>query len=213
VPGDEIGFYDLAQIVDVLLNYSSSVGAELMALGIPTVTPKSSYFYTYPNELNRVGLTKEDYDEKILTAINDGWSLENSKAAFRWYGFLFTRVAVGFSETVTTRPTQLRPKNPGFKLWLWKKLTFLILQYGPLVRERLSLRRKELPVRTVEHFDDILRNKKSYLCESTMFMREKVSAIAETNEMNKLFTKLLDGPWKNINEENSLAGRVRAHLR
>lgn len=212
VPGDEIGLYDLAQIVDVLLNYSSSVGAELMALGIPTVTPKSSYFYTYPNELNRVGQTEKDYDQKILSAVHDGWSIENSKAAFRWYGFLFTRVAAGFSETVTARPTQLRPKKPGLKLWLWKKLTFLILQYGPLVRERLSLRRKSLPVSTVEHFDYILRNKKSYLCESTMFIREKVSAEAETNELNVLFTKLLNGPWKNITEENSLAGRVRAHL-
>ena len=212
VPEDEIGLYDLAQIVDVLLNYSSSVGAELMALGIPTVTPKSSYFYTYPNELNRIGQTKNEYDHKIISAVEEGWSIENSRAAFRWYGFLFTRVAAGFSETVTARPTQLRPKKPGFKLWLWKKLTFLILQYGPLVRERLSLRRKTLPVSTVEHFDYILRNKKTYLCESTMFSNEKVSTNTETKELNILFAKLLEGPWKEITDENSLAGRVRAHL-
>ncbi|MEO5921624.1 MAG: hypothetical protein ABIQ01_10840, partial [Pseudolysinimonas sp.] len=48
MPEDGIGLYDLMQVVDVLLNFRSSVGAELASVGIPVVVPANSDFYTYP---------------------------------------------------------------------------------------------------------------------------------------------------------------------
>lgn len=212
VPDDNIGLYDLAQIVDVLLNYSSTVGAELMALGIPTVVPWSSYFYTYPNELNLVGKTTGEYDNLLRNSLDTGWSLENSRKAFRWFGYLFTRVAAGFSETVSARPTNIRPKKPGFRLWLWRKAVYILLQYGPMIRERLSMRNRELPDRSVEAFNDILTHKKLFLSDSEVLKEAAGTMEEETEQLFNLFKRLSENEWSSVTESNSLAGRVRTAL-
>jgi hypothetical protein len=212
VPSDDVSLYDLIQIVDVVLNYSSSVGAELMALGLPVVVPANSNFYTYPNELNRIGHTKRDYEKLIRKAAVEGWSLDNARKAFRWYGFFFGRVSASFTETFTSRPTSIRPKKPGFRLWLWKKAIHLILQHGPLILERLALRRGALPTETIRLFDDVLKNDLDTVSDSRLFVSAPASIEDETKFLEEFFTGLLSVQWKDIAEENSLAGRVRAAL-
>ena len=212
VPDDNVGLYDLAQIVDVLLNYTSTVGAELMALGIPVVVPSNSRFYTYPSELNLIGKTTAQYGKLIRQAITAGWSLENSRLAFRWFSFLFTRVAAGFSETYTSRPTAIRPKKPGFRLWLWKKLVYFIIQFGPLIRERLSLRRRDLPASTIALFDDVLVNNLESVSDSQLWKRPATSLEEETAALTEFFRSLANDQWSGVTESNSLAGRVRAYL-
>jgi len=212
VPSDNVSLYDLIQIVDVVLNFRSSVGAELMALGLPVVVPANSNFYTYPNELNRIGHTKRDYEKLIRKAAVEGWSLDNARKAFRWYGFFFGRVSASFSETYTSRPTSIRPKKPGFRLWLWKKAIHLILQHGPLILERLALRRGPLPDQTVQLFDDVLKNDLDTVSDSRLFVSSRASIEDETRFLEEFFTGLLSVQWKDIAEENSLAGRVRTAL-
>jgi hypothetical protein len=212
VPSDNVSLYDLIQIVDVLLNFRSSVGAELMALGIPVVVPANSNFYTYPNELNRVASTERDYETLIREAATEGWSLENARKAFRWYGFFFGRVSASFSETYTSRPTSIRPKKPGFRLWLWKKAIHVILQFGPLVLERLALRRGPLPTQTIEIFDDVLKKDLDTVSDSSLFSPSTASVEDETQYLTAFFEGLLDVQWKGIAEEDSLAGRVRRAL-
>ena len=212
VPSDNVGIYDLAQIVDVTLNYSSSVGLELMALGIPVVVPKSSYFFTYPNELNSVGNSLSEYDRLILEKTMEGWSIENSRRAFRWFAFLFSRVSVGFSETVSARPISIRPQKPGFRLWLWKKLVYLLLQYGPMLRERIALRRKSLPSGSVAIFDDSLRQQFKTISDSLLFPDLYDSPSNETKALEQFFENLTNNEWSGVKERNSLAGRVKTYL-
>ena len=210
VPADNVGIYDLVQIVDVLLNFRSSVGAELMAMGIPVVVPANASFYTYPDELNRVGHSTAEYDALILDAVNDGWSIENARRAFRWYGFLFARVAVGFSESVSSRPIAARPKKPGVKLWLWKKMVYVIIHYGPLVRERMSLRRKSLPPSTTALFADVLDAKLDTVSDSTLWPNSTATLAHETADIEQFFAHVLESKWAAVTETDSLAGRVRA---
>ena len=212
LPADNVGLYDLVQIVDVLLNFRSSVGAELMALGIPVVVPSNSNFYTYPNDINRIAFTKPEFIELIKEAVDEGWSLENTRKAFRWYGFLFDRVAVGFTETYTSRPTALRPKKPGIKLWLWKKMVYIVLQYGPLLRERLALKRPPLPAKLIKKFEDVLTHNLDTISDSTLFVEQNASLEIETNSLRDFFEKLTTNQWSGVTEANSLAGRVRSAL-
>lgn len=212
VPADNIGIYDLVQIVDVLLNFRSSVGAELMAMGIPVVVPANASFYTYPDELNRVGHSTKQYDELILAAVNDGWSIENARRAFRWYGFLFARVAVGFSESVSSRPIAARPKKPGIKLWLWKKMVYVVIHYGPLVRERLALRRKSLPPATTALFADVLDSKLETVSDSMLWPDSTATLAQETADIERFFSHVLESKWAAVTESDSLAGRVRAYV-
>jgi hypothetical protein len=213
VPADNVGLYDLVQIVDVLLNFRSSVGAELMAMGIPVVVPSNSNFYTYPNDINSIAHTKSEFVQLIRDAVSEGWSLENSRKAFRWYGFLFDRVSVGFSETYTSRPTALRPKKPGLKLWLWKKMVYVVLQYGPLVRERIALKRPPLPTTSIKKFADVLNHNLDTVSDSSLWNIPTTSLGEETSHLQRFFEELTTHQWSGVTENNSLAGRVRAALK
>lgn len=48
VPGDEVSLYDIMQIVDVVLSFRSSVGAQARCFRHPVVVPSNADFFTYP---------------------------------------------------------------------------------------------------------------------------------------------------------------------
>jgi hypothetical protein len=212
LPSDQISLYDVMQIVDVLLSYRSSVGAELAAFGIPVVVPANADFFTYPEEINLIGISLDDYTAKIDQAITAGWSIENTRRSFRWFAFLFSRVAVDFSESVHARPIAIRPKKPGFRLWVWRKLVYIFIQFGPLIRERIALRNRQFPVTSQQLFLDVLANERGSLAESRLWSEIDSSVPRETD----LLTEFLDGLsttlWKDISTPTSLAGKVRRHL-
>jgi hypothetical protein len=210
MPSDGIGLYDLMQIVDVLLNFRSSVGAELAAFGIPVVVPANADFYTYPGEINRIGNDKDEYLAAINQALDEGWSIENSRRAFRWFAFLFGRIAVDLSEAVHSRPIAVRPKKPGVRLWLWKKLVFVVLQYGPLVRERLAMRNRKLSSSSEAILIDVITSKLDSASESTLWPPTRSSLQNETRLLESYLRDLCGTLWADITEPDSLAGRIRS---
>ena len=212
VPSDEVSLYDLVQIVDVLHNDSSTVGSEFLALGLPVVVPWSSYFHAYPIALNRTGRSIEEYEAAIRSAIYEGWSLENAHKAIRWYAFLCGRIAFDLSESVSSKPNAMRPKKPGLRLRLWKLATWVILQYDPMVRERLALRRRTLPKTSMDIFDDALRHRLNSVSESRKWPTATATLSDETRALDKFFLGLTEKQWAAVTEIDSLAGRVRASV-
>lgn len=212
VPSDGVSLYDLMQIVDVLLNYRSSAGAELSAFGIPVVVPANRDFFTYPSEINLTGYTGQDYIAKIDQALKAGWSIEHTRRAFRWFAFLFSRIAVDFSESVHARPIAIRPKTPGLRLWLWRKMVWFVLQYGPLVRERIALRNRRIAPTSRDIFYDVLDKGLGSLAESANWPLSRNKPDEETRELNAFLTKLCTSEWKAVDDPQSLAGRIRGHL-
>jgi hypothetical protein len=212
MPSDGIGLYDIMQIVDVLLNFHSSVGAELSAVGIPVVVPANADFFTYPSELNRIGHTVAEYAAQIDRALAEGWSVENSRRAFRWFAFLFTRVAVDFSDAVSSRPIAVRPKKPGVRLWLWRKFVYLFLQYGPMIRERMSLRSRRISPTSRAVFLDVVRNDLDSASDSSEWPEIQSSLASETQHLNEYLLTLCSTLWNGIEEPDSLAGRIRSSL-
>ncbi len=210
LPTDDVSLYDIMQIVDVLLSFRSAVGAEVAAFGTPVVVPANSDFFTYPDEINLIGRTIDEYSAMIDRALDDGWSIENSRRAFRWYAFLFSRVAVDFSDSVHARPIGIRPRKPGFRLWLWRKLVYLFIQFGPLVRERIALRNRRFPASSRELFMDVLGHQRGNLADSALWHKVKSSPRAETALLEDYLGSLANGLWKSIVVDDSLAGRIRA---
>lgn len=212
MPADGIGLYDLMQIVDVLLNFRSSVGAELASFGIPVVVPANSDFFTYPSEINRVGHTREEYRTHVSEALEQGWSIENARRAFRWYAFLFGRVDVDFSDAVSSRPIAIRPKKPGVRLWVWKKLVYVFLQYGPLIRERLALRSRSLSATSQAIMLDVVQNGRDSTSDSPLWPPVGATLAQETAALSGYLLGLCDTLWSQIDDPRSLAGRIRAHV-
>lgn len=209
VPGDEVSLYDIMQIVDVVLSFRSSVGAELAAFGIPVVVPSNADFFTYPEEINLVGSTTAEYAEKIDVAIASGWSIENTRRAFRWFAFLFSRIAVDFSDSVQERPIAIRPKKPGLRLWLWRKAVYLFIQFGPLIRERIALRNRRFAVSSQELFLDVFENDRNNLAESALWMPVVSTNAQEAALLGGYLESLADTLWKDIDAPGSLAQRIR----
>jgi hypothetical protein len=106
----------------------------------------------------------------------------------------------------------MRPKKPGLRLWLWKKLVFVVIQFGPLVRERMALRRKSLPPSTTALFADVLNSKLATVSDSKLWADSTATLQEETNEIERFFANVLKTKWSAVTERDSLAGRVRACL-
>lgn len=212
-PSDEISLYDLIQIIDVVLGYRSTVGVEAAAFGIPVVAPANKDFFTYPRSIGTTSLTTKDFNQSILNALETGWSIENVRNAYRWFSFLFERVAIDLSGSVSSKPVAIRPKSPGLKLWLWKKMVFLIIQFGPLVRERLSLRKKSFPVEVQQVFVDVVKNTRNNLSESPKHNRKVSSLEDENNALAAQLSFFEKEYWGTIDSEESLTGSVRRYLR
>jgi hypothetical protein len=211
LPSDGVSLYDLMQVIDVVLSFRSSVGAELAAFGIPVVVPANADFFTYPDEINLVGADEADYAAKIDTAIAAGWSLENTRRSFRWFSFLFTRIAVDFSDSVQERPLAIRPKKPGLRLWLWRKAVYLFIQFGPLIRERLMLRNRKFAVSGQQLFLDVFENERNNLAESTLWPPVISTTAGETALLRNYLDGLASTLWKRIDVPDSLTGKIRKH--
>jgi hypothetical protein len=212
-PTDEISLYDLLQIVDVVLGYRSTVGLEAAAFGIPVVAPANKDFFTYPDTIGKTALSVKDFDASILSALQSGWSIENVRAAYRWMAYLFSKVAVDLSGSVKSKPVAIRPKKPGLKLWLWKKMVFFIIQFGPLVRERLSLRKKAFPQSVQDIFVDVIGNFRNNLTETNISRSQPGSLESETEALSAQLRFFSSEYWSNIEEAHSLAGHVRDYLK
>lgn len=212
LPSDNVSLYDLMQILDVVLGYRSSVGAELAAFGLPIVAPANKDFFTYPSEINRTGISIKDYTDKLDTALSEGWSIENVRTSFRWFAFLFSRIAVDFSESVSAKPLAIRPKKPGFKLWLWRKMVFLVISFGPLIRERLALRGRSASKLSKDVFFDTIQSGRGSVAESVAWPNTNNTLQKETEMLELYLSNLCEGIWKNIPSQNSLAGRIRFAL-
>lgn len=212
MPADGIGLYDLMQIVDALLNFHSTVGAELAAFGIPVVVPINSDFYTYPDEINHIARSREEYVDHIARALREGWSLENARRSFRWFAFQFSRIAVDLSGAVSSRPIAIRPRKPGFRLWLWKKLVYVFLQYGPMLRERLALRNRAVAESSQAILLDVIVERLNGTSESDLWPSTRSTLDEETALLEGYLLHLCATLWQGIDDPNSLAGKVRAHL-
>jgi hypothetical protein len=88
VPKDEISLYDLANITELLINSTSTVGLEFAALGIPSVSVSPKLLRAYPPELSLLISSKQDYEE-LLTSNLSRDHFSNVKIAFRWMNFRY----------------------------------------------------------------------------------------------------------------------------
>lgn len=104
-PSQSISIYDLAEIVDVVLNGWSSVGKEMTLFGIPVVIYSSALIgAVYPSSLNYLGETKDDYFAQIAQALKDGWDGKRIIEAYRWYAYEQGRSSIDISESFRYSP-------------------------------------------------------------------------------------------------------------
>ena len=144
-PEQQISLYGLAHIVDVVLNASSSAGIEMSALGLPVVLHRVEHMLAYdPNMHPRVE-DRNLYMTAVDDAIDKGWSVANIRSAYRWWAFVFSRVAVDISEGFTYPSAGYISASNDSKARLKNRILTMAVKYGPSIQERSHLlRRKKL---------------------------------------------------------------------
>jgi hypothetical protein len=135
-PSEGISIYDLAKIVDVVVNGTSTVGLELLSFGIPVVNHCPEILFSYPAEFNYIGTTHQDYGDAIKQAAIDGRSISNSINAFRFRSFLFKQYSISLHDGVPKR-TSLSAIRIVTWLTLRKNFVFLVGLLSALQRKEL----------------------------------------------------------------------------
>jgi hypothetical protein len=100
-PEDAVSLYDLAQFMDVCVNYTSSAGIEMMMLGIPTVTPRTPFMGSYDPDISYVVHKRDNFVQTVEDALSDGWSIENTRMALRWWSHLLSDLPIDISDAFT----------------------------------------------------------------------------------------------------------------
>lgn len=181
-PEENIALYDLAQITDVCLNATSSAGGEMLALGIPVVCHEPERLFSYPREFNIVPSSISDYEKVIDQAIAVGWSIENSKNAFRWKAFQFNDVARSLSESLPLRSrwSLLRLSN-GIDL----RTNLPVPQFILRLLERAEMNRRAKQLSAARDLEDLILHKHNNLGEvcSLDISEENAGNRASENEL------------------------------
>lgn len=86
-PSDHVSLYDLLIVSDLAINSSSSAGLEFLTFGLPVVHYDPASILLYPRELPYAvdRLDQAGFDEALDSALAQGFDLERSIAAIRWY--------------------------------------------------------------------------------------------------------------------------------
>jgi hypothetical protein len=144
-PEQQISLYGLAHIVDVVLNASSSAGIEMSALGLPVVLYRVEHMLAYDPRMHSCVEDKHLYMAAVDNALSKGWSVDNMRSAYRWWAFIFSRIAVDISEGFTYPSAGYISASTDAKARLKNRILRMAVNYGPSIQERSHLiRRKKL---------------------------------------------------------------------
>jgi hypothetical protein len=137
-PNQNISIYDIMRISHLLINQSSSVGAEFACFGIPVLHSNPQMLFAYPKELGNNLENVEQFEETIFTMLNSQESLllNRQVIAFRWMYFKFCRIGLEIKEvdpSVIRKLTLAALNNSNSKA---KLARILVLLYGKLAKSK-----------------------------------------------------------------------------
>jgi hypothetical protein len=141
-PDMQTSIYDLMSIVDLVLNSTSSAGIEMASVGIPVLLHDVETMFSYDPNVNTICRSKESYMTAVEDLLSTGWSIDNARRAFRWWGFLFTRIAIDISEGFSYPADGYlsQKKTATSKIYNWALKT--ASRFAPPLHEKRDIRER-----------------------------------------------------------------------
>jgi hypothetical protein len=161
-PEQQISLYGLAHIVDVVLNSSSSAGIEMSALGLPVVLNRVEHMLAYDPQMHPIVDRRDQYMIAVDNALRRGWSVDNMRSAYRWWAFMFSRIAIDISEGFMYPSSGYISASDDARTKFKNKILTMAVRYGPSIQERrqMSSRKK---LRNGPHISAALTDKSQIL--------------------------------------------------
>jgi len=141
-PSEQISLYDIAKVVDLVLNRTSSAGIELSALGIPTLNCDPELMISYDPNISVVAKTKSEYETAFNNLLEEGRSINHAIKAFRYWGFMFKQVYFDISEGFSYPAAGYLLRKENFTRKLYNEALVLIDRKFRIV-ERKTIRSKQ----------------------------------------------------------------------
>ena len=200
-PEQQISLYGLAHIVDVVLNSSSSAGIEMSALGLPVVLNRVEYMLAYDPQMHPVVEHRDQYMIAVDNALRRGWSVDNMRSAYRWWAFMFSRIAVDISEGFNYPSSGYISASNNAKAKFRNKILTMAVKYAPSIQEwRHMYGRKKL--RNGPLFSAALTGKSQFL------VAPRLAGLAEELDedliLSREATKLLQVLQTNSTQHSNL---------
>ena len=114
-PDELFSLYNFVRHTDLLINMTSSVGAEFAAFGVPTLIQNTIDLEAYPPEISIDASQKPNLVDAIYSSIKNHHQQESQVSAFRWFYFKYYRSTTN--------------AYPRFSKYSWKFL-FIIIKIG-----------------------------------------------------------------------------------
>jgi hypothetical protein len=182
-PTDRISLYDLADITDVFLNAWSAAGKEMTPLGIPVVA-YAHELLVYPSDLHYIATSKPDYFEKIDQALRDGWSIERTRTAYRWYALEYERAIFDVHESFPWAQRRYSTKVRSFLNRICLRLGVEGFTWWLDCMRRKSVKEKSL-------INSVIQEKKNSLLELVDFEATRASVEEETSALRQEIGRLV----------------------
>ena len=184
-PSEQISLYDLADIADVFLNAWSAAGKEMTLLGLPVVA-YASELLVYPPNLNYTAATCDGYFSKIDEALDDGWSIERTRATYRWCALEYERTVIDLRESF--------PNNVANTLRMDRRIIHKILnRIDPHILRKLDCERRAPTLKAKERIASIIETRSDSLPDERFCRNESVSVEEETRALRSEMRRLIRG--------------------
>jgi hypothetical protein len=201
-PSDQLSIYDIAEHADVFLNAWSNAGKEMTLLGLPVVVYCPPVLQ-YPANLNYVGLTLESYFAAIQKALDDGWSFERTRVAYRWCVLEQVRAIcdIGDGFEFSERPAQSfweRLRNAAFTI--------------PGVRQQRDLARRPAKLKEESRLGEVILGGKSSPLDLPPLPRETATLDEETQALKRQVRRLMRALYPDGTRGGALQRRLQSVL-
>jgi hypothetical protein len=203
-PTEGVSLYDLAGITDVFVSAWSSAGKEMAWLGMPVVLYAKD-LALYPADLNYVGTTKAEYFQQIERALQDGWSADRIRRAYRWCAVEMYYSTLDISQSFSKNENAPMPR---------KAVSKLLRMVAPGAAERRDCRRRSKRLAAGAIVNRVIGD----ALATAVDIGELGPAItvAEENEnLKREVARLVDGLFGPVDDprRNALASKLRSFAR
>jgi hypothetical protein len=134
----------------------------MSALGLPVVLNRVEHMLAYDPQMHPIVDRRDQYMIAVDNALRRGWSVDNMRSAYRWWAFMFSRIAIDISEGFMYPSSGYISASDDARTKFKNKILTMAVRYGPSIQERrqMSSRKK---LRNGPHISAALTDKSQIL--------------------------------------------------
>ena len=205
-PEDKISIYEIAQFTDLTINYVSSVGVEMCALGINVLTVEPELNSSFPLNLSLTIKDKIDLEKNFEFYLNANLIKDNVENALSWIDYILHNFNISLlTSTQVARNSLDLNQNLSYLLYEWiKKIQILkIFTLSYILPKRYNSDYKKFTLNESE-FQRMIKNQPN----KEVFDLQGVDKVLKLKLLRTYIEQLIDEFKKQFGQDTKLTKRL-----